>query len=182
MVMKKINWNEINQAYKFAEQAHRGQTRKNSDEPYFNHPVEVMFNILQYVEDADTEMLISALTHDVPEDCEVTFQDMTVKFGPSVASIVNFCTKISVPEDGDRATRKKIDQDHYAKGNYHSQNVKVADAKSNTRDLLEMELSFAKKYIYEKIAMVEALTKANAHLREVTLNQMYVIRNQLEDM
>src|SRR5690606_11185810 len=55
---------------RFAEMAHRGQTRKYTVEPYIVHPVRVMEICRQVT--CDTKVLYAALLHDVLEDTAVT--------------------------------------------------------------------------------------------------------------
>jgi len=70
----------IDFAYRYAEEAHKGQVRKYTGEPYINHPVAVA-RIVAGVTD-DCEMICAALLHDVIEDCGKTWQDLVdVGFG-----------------------------------------------------------------------------------------------------
>jgi len=63
-----LNQEEIEQvwvAYRYAEKAHRGQTRKTG-EPYITHPVSVACILAKLHLDIPT--LLAALLHDVVED------------------------------------------------------------------------------------------------------------------
>ena len=69
-------------AYRFSEEAHRGQTR-NSGEPYVTHCVEVA-KILADLQ-LDTTTVASGLIHDVVEDTKFTVADVEREFGKEIA-------------------------------------------------------------------------------------------------
>src|SRR5206468_12581979 len=77
-------------AYRFSEEAHRGQTR-NSGEPYVTHCVEVA-KILADLQ-LDTTTVASGLIHDVVEDTNVELEDVEREFGKEIAAIVDGLTK-----------------------------------------------------------------------------------------
>lgn len=79
-------------AYDFAEQAHAGQKRV-SGEPYIVHPLTTAF-ILALLR-IDANIIIAALLHDVPEDTNITLEDIEKKFGTDVADMVRGITKLS---------------------------------------------------------------------------------------
>ncbi|MBI4499378.1 MAG: bifunctional (p)ppGpp synthetase/guanosine-3',5'-bis(diphosphate) 3'-pyrophosphohydrolase [Chloroflexi bacterium] len=82
----------IGQAYAFAEASHRGQLRK-SGEPYIQHPLHTAILVADLRLDVDT--IVSALLHDVPEDCGVSFEEVERRFGPEVRKLVDGVTKLS---------------------------------------------------------------------------------------
>ena len=81
----------VRKAYKFADEAHLGQLRKNG-EPYITHPIAVAAQCTEWKLDA--QALSAALMHDVMEDCGVTKSDLIEKFGSSVAELVDGLTKL----------------------------------------------------------------------------------------
>jgi guanosine-3',5'-bis(diphosphate) 3'-pyrophosphohydrolase len=81
----------IRQAYRYAEEAHRGQLRK-SGEPYITHPLAVA-TILAELR-LDTTTLTAALLHDVVEDTKVTDEEIVRQFGAEVAALVDGVTKL----------------------------------------------------------------------------------------
>ena len=81
----------IRLAYDFAEKAHKGQTRK-SGEPYIVHPLATA-HILADMR-IDPVIIVAAILHDVPEDTEVTLEEVEKNFGPEVASMVKGITKL----------------------------------------------------------------------------------------
>ena len=80
----------------YADLAHDGITRK-SGEPYILHPIAVSC-ILAHMR-LDAETLMAALLHDVIEDTEFSKDDITEKFGKTVAELVDGVTKLSHSSD-----------------------------------------------------------------------------------
>lgn len=85
------NFEKIEKAYRFAQEAHSGQKR-NSGEEYINHPLEVA-SILAELE-MDDSAIVAALLHDVAEDTELTLDDIRKVFGQEVADLVDGVTKL----------------------------------------------------------------------------------------
>jgi len=81
----------VRQAFRFSEQAHLGQWRKNGD-PYVTHPGAVALQCTEWKLDA--QALCAALMHDVLEDCGVSKADLQSRFGPQVAELVDGLTKL----------------------------------------------------------------------------------------
>lgn len=82
----------LNEAAAFGRAAHQGQVRA-SGEPYFEHPVAVAQSLVD--KRLDHQTLITALLHDTIEDCDVTHDQLTQKFGHKVAELVDGVSKIS---------------------------------------------------------------------------------------
>ncbi|WP_106768469.1 RelA/SpoT family protein [Paenibacillus faecalis] len=81
----------IQEAYRFAEQAHQGQVRK-SGEPYILHPLAVAEIVVNM--QMDTLSIIAALLHDVVEDTTVSLEEIREKFGDTCAMLVDGLTKL----------------------------------------------------------------------------------------
>jgi GTP pyrophosphokinase len=91
-------------AYRFSEEAHRGQTR-NSGEPYVIHCIEVA-KILADLQ-LDSTTVASGLIHDVVEDTSVELEDVEREFGKEIAAIVDGLTKIAkLPNSGSNQDRQ----------------------------------------------------------------------------
>ena len=82
---------EINNAFRFAEQAHRGQTRRTG-EHYIHHPIEVADTLAEL--QMDSRSIIAALLHDVIEDTAASKDDIVEQFGEDVALLVDGVSKI----------------------------------------------------------------------------------------
>ena len=81
----------IERAYRKAETAHGGQSRK-SGEPYFTHPIAVAHILAEMKLDA--EAIAAALMHDVLEDTDITLEELRSEFGATIAGIVDGVTKL----------------------------------------------------------------------------------------
>jgi len=154
----------VQKAIFFATQAHAGQTRKYTGEPYVNHPVEVM-QLVSTVTD-DPEILAAAVLHDVVEDTPATIMNIRIGFNSRVAELVDDLTDVSKPEDGNRALRKELDRQHTAKASPDAKTIKLADLISNSRSIMKDDPNFAKVYMKEKAALLEVLTEGNTILFE----------------
>jgi guanosine-3',5'-bis(diphosphate) 3'-pyrophosphohydrolase len=82
----------VEDAYAFAAKAHEGQVRKSGD-AYIEHPLQVAFILAEQQFDAST--LAAALLHDVPENCDISLDEIRARFGPEVAKLVDGTTKLS---------------------------------------------------------------------------------------
>src|SRR6476660_8154370 len=81
----------LEDAYRFSEAAHAGQTRQ-SGEPYISHPLAVVAVSLE--KNLDGQTLIAALLHDVTEDTSVTKDEISDTFGKPVAELVDGVSKL----------------------------------------------------------------------------------------
>ena len=82
----------IEKAYHFAEECHNGQKRISGG-PYIEHPLQTALFLAELHLDATT--IASALLHDVIEDCNITYDDLKVRFGEDVAKLVDSVTKLT---------------------------------------------------------------------------------------
>ena len=78
-------------AYAFADEKHAGQMRKTG-EPYVEHPIAVAGILAELGMDDVT--IAAGLLHDVPEDCNVSYEEMQERFGADVAQLVEGVTKL----------------------------------------------------------------------------------------
>ena len=83
---------KISSAYLFAFEKHFGQKRLSGEE-YIIHPLNVAYILAEI--NADSNTLCAALLHDTIEDGDVTFEELSNKFGREIASLVNGVTKIN---------------------------------------------------------------------------------------
>ena len=82
----------VQEAYDFAEKCHQGQTRL-SGEPYIAHPLQTALFLANL--NLDSHTIIAALLHDVVEDCEVTLEEISSRFGEEVSQLVDGVTKLT---------------------------------------------------------------------------------------
>ncbi len=83
-------------ALQFAAEQHAMQVRKGSAIPYITHPVAVAELLMQRGFGGD--IIIAALLHDVVEDCAVTLDALSARFGAGVAELVGVVTE-QEPDD-----------------------------------------------------------------------------------
>lgn len=91
---------KIKAACNFSASAHFGQKRISGEE-YITHPLNVAISLANL--SSDSETIIAGLLHDVVEDTNFTYQDISREFGDRVAKLVDGVTKISQIKD-----KKKI--------------------------------------------------------------------------
>jgi (p)ppGpp synthase/HD superfamily hydrolase len=84
--------NRFDDAFQFASELHREQTRKSSGTPYIAHLMAVAAIALEY--GATEDQAIAALLHDAVEDQggQPVLAEIRARFGDDVARIVDGCT------------------------------------------------------------------------------------------
>jgi guanosine-3',5'-bis(diphosphate) 3'-pyrophosphohydrolase len=102
----KLDRDLLVRAYKFSEQAHRGQLR-NSGDPYITHSVEVA-KILADLQ-LDSITVASGILHDVIEDTQLTLADVEAEFGKEIAAIVDGLTKIAKLPTGGSTQERQVE-------------------------------------------------------------------------
>lgn len=168
-------------AKKFAEQAHAGQLRKYTGEPYIVHPAEVVQLLkIHCTNKASEEMLAAAWLHDVVEDTPVTIEQIHAQFGPKVAQLVRELTSVSKPSHGSRFVRKTIDRTHTAVACPQAKTIKLADVISNTASIADYDPEFAKIYMAEKQLLLEVLQQGDPGLFALArfILRRYYVRQQ----
>jgi RelA/SpoT family (p)ppGpp synthetase len=89
--LKPMDVARLEEAYRFSEAAHAGQTRQSGD-PYISHPLAVAEILAEWHLDGQT--LMAALLHDVTEDTSVTKDEISDMFGRPVAELVDGVSKL----------------------------------------------------------------------------------------
>ncbi len=81
----------VEDAFRFASEAHQGQVRK-SGEPYLEHPLQTALILAELQLDASS--LAAALLHDIPENCGIPVAKIEAKFGLEISKLVDGTTKL----------------------------------------------------------------------------------------
>lgn len=152
-------------ALEFARKAHEGQQRKYTEEPYIEHPKRVAA-IVETVPHTE-EMICAAYLHDVVEDTPISHEEIQKSFGPKVAKLVHELSDEYMKEaypDLNRKERKKRETARQAEMSTEAKTIKLADVIDNTRDIIKNDRNFARRYIPEMEALVEALQGGNFKL------------------
>lgn len=157
-------------ALKFAKECHAGQFRKGG-EPYIHHPVRVAGYARLYIPDNATLYIPAAYLHDVMEDCGVTHELLTKKFGVLVADVVqeltNQFTKEKAP-NYKRRERKLMEHERLAACSNIAQQLKLCDRLDNIMDrLLFTDLEWAARYIRETYDLLEKIGHSNEELTNI---------------
>ena len=102
----------LEQAMRFAAQAHAGQLRKSSETPYFEHvaAVALILDRVGFPED----VVIAGLLHDVVEDTAVSFEEVAARFGPTVSELVRHCSEVKTDQHGNKRPWIDRKRDHLA--------------------------------------------------------------------
>lgn len=180
---------KVMQAISFAAVAHAKQTRKYNGHPYIVHPIDVV-DRLDYIlntydfswidHETRVKMLIAAALHDTIEDTDVTAGDITINFGDDVTSLVVALTNVSkLQPQLNRAQRKKLDAENLSNQSPLVQIIKVADIYSNTSAIVEEDPVFAKKYISEKLELIEYLTELPVLVRQHLKSHLLSLQQKL---
>ena len=81
----------LEKAFHLAYSAHNGQVRR-SGQPYITHPLAVADFLAD--KKMDIASIITAILHDVVEDCDVSQQEITDNFGQEISDLVAGVTKL----------------------------------------------------------------------------------------
>ena len=166
---------KIEEAYKFAEVAHKGQKRK-SGEPYIHHLIEVCYILADI--GCGPSTLIAGLLHDTVEDTSVTLEDIKKKFGEDVMNIVDSLTKIQRMKLSHKTEAEFVFEDHrkiflgMAK-DVRAILIKLADRLHNMRTLDSLSAERQKVLARETLEVFAPI----AH--RLGMNQ---IKSELEDL
>lgn len=156
----------VKRAFEMAEKCHEGQFRK-SGEPYVLHVVCVA-SILQKL-NFDSDTICAALLHDVIEDCGVTVDEITEKFGSIVAGIVDAVSAIEAKD-------YVFDDDLFDDEN----NLKASVENKTFEKLLSMgmknRLAFVIKFAdrLHNLSTIEAFTRAK-QLEKVKETERWIL-------
>lgn len=143
----------------FCQLVHKGQKRKYTNNPYWEHPAEVV-GIVSSV-DARPTTLAAAWLHETREDQGITHEEIVARFGEVVAQGVALLSDL---ETGNRATRKAASRARLAAAPGWVQNIKCADLISNTSSIRLHDPVFAIKYLEEKRQLLAVMTQADPRL------------------
>lgn len=175
----------ISEACEFSTKAHKGQQRI-SGEPYIHHPLEVA-RILAELR-VDYKTLIAAILHDVIEDTTTVKEEISKKFGKTVATIVDGVSKITQIHIDSVAETQALNFQKMLMAMSHDIRVivvKLADRLHNMRTLdslhykKRIRISRETLDIYVPIAQRFGLDNIRIELEELSFMNMYPIRHRV---
>tara|TARA_R110002072_G_scaffold173600_3_gene328447 strand:+ start:2933 stop:3580 length:648 start_codon:yes stop_codon:yes gene_type:complete len=103
----------VEKALRVAVDAHRDQTRKASDLPYFQHPASVVLILARCGFD-DDELLAAAVLHDTIEDTDFTVESLMELFPAAVVRLVQECTEEKTDQAGEKIPWRARKEAHIA--------------------------------------------------------------------
>lgn len=166
----------LKQVREYALDAHEGQLRRYTHEPYWKHLAEVA-GLVASSGSGTPRAIALAWLHDVVEDTALTLRDIERDFGAVIADGVR-CLTGSANTRISRATRKQRDRDRLAAGDADVHTVKLADIASNLASIGRFDPEFALGgYLEEKRLEVGVLTQGDEGLRKMVRSLWPEARN-----
>ena len=132
-----LNTRLVDDAIRFAVDAHAGTERRGKGFPYVIHVLEAMSIVATITN--DPELLAAAALHDTVEDTDVRIGEIRERFGPRVADLVEMETD-QLAEDGqekDWRVRKQEAIDRLAACPREGKIVALGDKLSNMRAIAQ---------------------------------------------
>lgn len=144
-------------ALKFAYQAHQGQTRKFSGDPYIFHPIRVANLVAKVIHDNTIEYYQSvALLHDTVEDCNVCVIDLE-NIHSGISSDILYLTKLPKKSNENRKMFLARNNAILADAPHPVRIIKLCDRIDNIMDIPSSEMKNMQYYLEEGDALLEAI-------------------------
>lgn len=165
---KAMRIQHLTKAVLFATEAHEGQTRKFTGQPYITHPMAVAHMVSEF--GGTVEQITAAYLHDTVEDVErITHRIIKANFGDVVSEYVHGLTKQEYPEGTPRKIKKANEAVRLSKSLPEIQTIKCADIIHNSSTILQHDIEFGELYLNENMNAVTLMEKANPALRDYAL-------------
>ena len=157
-----MTWPSVNNAIELAKQAHAGQIRRGSDNPYIVHPLRVALILIEVAEQNNAAVICAGILHDVLEDSSTSEDDIEDDFGSQVLDMVMALTH---PEQKDGETifgrnKRMFENMQWAGRDVHI--IKSADRLDNLSTAHQaMKPERLAEYLIESSEMLLPLTLAS---------------------
>ncbi|GAB3978406.1 hypothetical protein GCM10029978_071030 [Actinoallomurus acanthiterrae] len=146
----------LDRAADVALRRHGDQTRPTGA-PYVEHLLEALEVLVRGVGVTETDLLVTALLHDVVEDTPATLADVEAEFGPVVGELVDWVTKPPVRGKAAKRAAKVSYLRRLRDAPREAILVKLADRVSNVQTLDRMPLDFQRRYHAETVTYIVPL-------------------------
>ena len=166
--------NKIIEAARFANDAHSGQRRKYTGDPYIVHPMRVAGAAMLFPF-TDEDLACAAWLHDVVEDCNVDALTIGSLFGETVQGYVSALTNPSKGSKATRRDRKRMDREHIAGAPWRVQAIKLLDRIDNVMDMHGAPDDFKQLYAVESELLADAMSPECSELK-------YMLRREIMRM
>ena len=141
----------------FVKNAHKGQLRKSSNTPYYEHPLRVSNAMKKF---GDPDLQKAALLHDVLEDTKIKEEELNNHYNKKIIRIVKELTK-------DKELPKELSQEKYSKqlknASDEAKLIKLHDIKDNLEEKFEPGW---KEFLKKTKKQLNALSLKNNHNKE----------------
>jgi GTP pyrophosphokinase len=166
---------EMLKAIQVATELHDGQVRKSGGQ-YIEHPIYVAHTLVS-LKLYDEALLTAAILHDVVEDCNISTNDLVMKYGFSseVASIVSLLSK--QPGESTDVYYTAISY------NVKSALIKIADRSHNISTMIgAFSEDKMKSYVKETEEFVMPLCRYAIRQYPEYSDDIYIMRNHIESV
>jgi guanosine-3',5'-bis(diphosphate) 3'-pyrophosphohydrolase len=169
------------EAYRFADERHRGQTRKDAaGTPYICHPEQVSRVLWEVGRIVDLDVIAAALLHDVIEDTPTRPSELRAHFGLRVSRIVE---EVTDDKRLPKMARKYLQIRGAPYLSFEARQVKLGDKICNLLDILESppkgwDLARKEQYFDWAKAVVDGLRGVNQPL-ERRFDEIYARKSEL---
>jgi len=169
---------EYLEVIEYIKEKHNGQYRKFSLCPYYIHPVRVASMVYKYKESHKIdELIIASLCHDLLEDTNVTEQEIELKFGWQVLSLVQELT--SDKEESDKIGKANYLANKMINMSSWALDIKLCDRLDNIVDFIYAPDSFIQKYGNETLNILKVLVGLRKDLSPTHIKLINMIKMQL---
>jgi len=136
----------IHDARDFAIAKHSGQVRKHDGRPYIVH-LDAVAGILEEYGYKSSEIIAAAFLHDTIEKSNTTIEEISQKFGETVAELVYWLTDT---EKGSRTSQALQAAWRISRAPWNAKLIKLADIIDNGSAILQHNPSFGPTFLQEK--------------------------------
>jgi guanosine-3',5'-bis(diphosphate) 3'-pyrophosphohydrolase len=152
----------VEDAVRFAIGWH-GDQRRPTGAPYLEHLLEALEVLVRGAGVRDKDVLCAAVLHDVVEDTPCTTAEISERFGPRIAELVEWVTIPAVPgaQPAQKAAVKEAYLRRLADAPHDAILVKLADRVSNVQTLRNLAPARQRAYYAQTVTYILPLAAAD---------------------